>query len=164
MKQTLQGKKKHEVVDSESFFLIKLIQEALLFDCDSNMGAIEYLEKYDRFIRATGRVLERLGLAESDERRGIGWKATRRLISLIADRGVRPLKGTKNRASYTDRALLDLLVVAAEMDGDGYGGGFFAVEVLEALGLLRRDGFEGWEPMPLLAQLLVEASELKSYN
>jgi hypothetical protein len=30
--------------------------------------------------------------------------------------------------------------------------------------LLRRDGFEGWEPMPLLAQLFVEASELKSYS
>jgi hypothetical protein len=154
MKQTLQEKKKHEIMDSESLFLIKLIQR--LRDSESYMDAIEYLEKYDECIRAAGHILERLGLAEFDERRLIGWKATRCFIGLIVDRGANPLKGTKNRISYTERALVDLLLSATK---DAHQ--LFVCEVLESLGLLRRNDFDGWTPAPLLSQLIVEASELK---
>jgi hypothetical protein len=163
MQKTPQGKKKHEVTDSESFLLIEFIREICV--SDSDLGAIEYLEKYDGLIRGIGRILELLGLAELDERRLIGWKATRRLIGLIADRGARPLKGTKTRASYTDLALLGLLLVAANMDDwGGFSGSVFAYQVLEASGLLRRGGSDDWRPTPLLAQLFVEADELESYN
>jgi hypothetical protein len=158
MKQTLQEKKKHEVMDSESLFLINLIQ-ALLREPESNMGAIEYLEKYDGCIRAAGHIFERLGLAEFDERRLIGWKATRCFIGLIVDRGANPLKGTENRVSYTERAIVDLLLAATK---GAYR--YFVCEVLESLGLLRRDDFDGWIPAPLLSQLIVEASELKQYE
>jgi hypothetical protein len=155
MKQALQEKKKHEVMDTESLFLINLIQ-TLLREPESNMSSIEYLEKYDGRIRATGHIVERLGLAEFDERRLIGWKATQCFIGLIVDRGANPLKGAENRISYTERALVDLLLAATK---DDYRG--FACEVLESLGLLRRDDFDGWIPAPLLSQLVVEASELK---
>jgi hypothetical protein len=154
MKQTLQEKKKHELMDSESVFLIKLIQT--LRDSESYMDAIEYLEKYDECIQAAGHILERLGLAEFDERRLIGWKATRRFIGLIVDRGASPLKSTENRVSYTERALVDLLLVTTKDDYQ-----YFVCGVLESLGLLRRDDFDGWIPAPLLSQLIVEASELK---
>jgi hypothetical protein len=153
MKQTMQEKKKHETMDTESLFLIKLIQTLL---DENEIGAVDYLEKYDDWIRATGRILELLGLAEFDERRLIGWKATRCFIRLIVDRGANPLKGTENRVSYTERALVDLLLVATE-DTHRY----FACKMLESLGLLRRDDFEGWIPAPQLSQLIVEASELK---
>jgi hypothetical protein len=158
MKQTLQEKKKHEVMDTESSFLIKFIQ-TLLREPESNMDPIEYLERYDACIRATGHIFERLGLAEFDEQRLIGWKATRCFIALIADRDANPPKSTRNWANFPERALVDILLVATK---DVHRR--FVCEVLESLGLLRRADFDGWIPAPRLSQLIVEVSELKKYE
>jgi hypothetical protein len=158
MKHTLQKKKKHEATDTESLFLINLIQ-ALLREPESNMSPIEYLERYDACIRATGHILERLGLAEFDEQRLIGWKATRCFIALIADREANTRKSTENWVSYPKRALVDLLFEATK---DVHRR--FVCEVLESLGLMGRVDFDGWIPAPRLSQLIVEVGELKKYE
>jgi hypothetical protein len=90
-------------------------------------------------------------------------KTTRRLIRLVADRRARPVKRTKRLAGDADRALLDLLLAAARLDdSDGSVGVIFACQILDALGLLGQDASGSWIPTPLLAQLVVEASEMEN--
>jgi hypothetical protein len=118
---------------------------------------MEYLKKYHKLIRGTGRVFQRLGLAELDKSI-IGWKATRRLIRLIVERGARPLKSsTKIEGTFAGQALVDLLLEAANIHGVDVED--FACQLLEALGLLRLDGDDELRPMPLLAQYIVDAGD-----
>jgi hypothetical protein len=156
----LNGQKKSEEINDETMVLIDLFQRA--FFPKPDLTPMEYLEQYDTFIRATGRVLELLGLAKPIECRIIGWKSTRRLIDLLAEPGARALKATRKKASFTEFALVNLLLLAADIDPyDGNNDAGFAIGVLEQLGLVRQDGAKDWKPTDRLVELVVEVHLVK---
>ena len=160
----LNDQKKSEEIDDETMVLIELFQKAFFLRGDNDLSQAGYLEKYDNSIRATGRVLKLLGLAESIESRVIGWKPTPRLISLLAEPGARPLKATREWATYTHHALVELLLEAADVDYyDRSSGSDLACGVLEQLGLLRKDDRGDWRPTRRLVELVNEVRQAKVF-
>jgi hypothetical protein len=111
MSDKLNTREKSEEMGNETMLLTELFQKAFFLEPDSDLSPMEYLERYGSSIRATGRVLALLGLAEPIERNVIGWKPRPRLISLLAKPGAGPLKATRKWGSHTDLALVELLLL-----------------------------------------------------
>jgi len=157
-----EGRMESEKIDDDTMLLTGLFQKAVFLRGDDDLSQAGCLEKYDNSIRATGRVLKLLGLAEPIERRVIGWKPTPRLISLLAEPGTRPLNATREWATYTHHALVELLLEAADVDYyDRSSGSDFACGFLEQLGLLRKDDCGDWRPTRRLVELVVEVRLVK---
>jgi hypothetical protein len=155
--------KKTKECDRETVVLFEVFQLATISQGEDEMSPTEFLEKYSSSIRATCRVFELLGLAKPVQGRIIGWMPTKRLLSLVVEPSARPLKrATKRWAGYSDIAILELLLVAADASVyDRKSEAEFACNVLEQLGLLRKDNSDDWITTNRLAELVVEVRDAK---
>lgn len=97
--------------------------------------AATYLKQYKNKIRATGRVLESLGLAVPTTSL-LGWKASDSLISLIAKPHGPRLRSKKYEPSYQDKDAFNTIIDYARVGNDPCLFGYVK-SVLGVLGLAR---------------------------
>jgi hypothetical protein len=73
-------------LSSEAILMIQRFRDANPNRRDRELSAEEFLQKNAHRIRGIGPLLEMAGLAEQDDQSALGWRPTRRLITLIANR------------------------------------------------------------------------------
>jgi hypothetical protein len=141
-----------------NMLLIEIFRASCSFGDDKHLTSAQFLAEYDQVVKATGRLLTYIGLAEQDEKSDLGWEPTPHLISIIAKKAARELKPSKcTRTSYENFVLGVLLDAALGDDKEvkcGSRARLFASSALAALGLLRNDDEGIWRPTALLRELL----------
>jgi hypothetical protein len=146
-------------MNKSTYLLVKLFQSAVLIDPDIGKTEKKYVSNHRHEIKATCRVLERLGLVEQDEQSVVGYQPTRRLLKYLAERSTQRSKLSNRPETNTDRALFDLLMDVAGIEhgwrNEPTAEVMFAGAVLNALELFHDD--EGaLKATPMLRRLIAE--------
>jgi hypothetical protein len=133
--------------DTETYLLFSIYYEAHGILKGMDESAATFMKRFAKQIRATGQVLEWLGLATANKNSPLGWKPSHDLMSLIA----RPHKRSNSRkpgASAEDNEVFDMILDAAvgELEEDS-NIALFVASVLTGLGLMAR-GCDGCDYIP----------------
>jgi hypothetical protein len=167
------------MVDNDTLLMVAIFQKAC--PLDPKPSASDYIKQFGPEIETIGRVLELLGLAEPNEQCNLGWKATDPLMNIIAERVMHPSKVKDDHRNVVD-SLFHVAVrglgainipehkttepgkeVADQTAEDDEDDDFwldqvsdFGCDVLAALGLVKPDAVDGYNPTRLMQKLVFE--------
>jgi hypothetical protein len=150
-----------KMLTSTDHLFLAIFHEQYSFEGDPKYDAADYLKRYKVEIKAIGRALEYLDLAQQNKGCGLGWKPTPYLLTIVAINARRTSKDSKKPMTNADRAVSALIVDAATgaaqdpvycMKVSG-----FVPNALIGLGLMRYDVDGEEKPTRLLRELFWNA-------
>jgi hypothetical protein len=135
------------MIDNDAYLMVAIFQK--MFQLEKGIAdPAKYVKRHELRIKKAGQLLEYLGLAEQDAESSLGWKPTRRLIEIIADR---LSKNLPRGESYGDDHTSHFLSIA--VFGRGETEDNLGYEMLHALGLLRETSSGDWKATQQLKEL-----------
>ena len=132
--------------NNDTYLMVVIFQKMFQLDMEINDPA-KYVKRHESRIKKAGQLLEYLGLAEQDVESPLGWKPTRHLIEIIANRLSKHLP--RGEFEVDD---LTTYFLSAAVFGRGDTEADLGYSTLHALGLLRMT-FGGWEATRQLKEL-----------
>jgi hypothetical protein len=146
------------ILDSDSLMMIALFQKVLHLSYVER-DPVKYLKRYRGYIEYAGKLFAYLGLAKIDKKSSLGWQPTERLKKIVKNKaGSLRKPHPLNTIALKDELIMSLLntVVFGDLRFPDERG-LLGYDVLQLLGLLRRD-HDGWmKASPVLLELFANA-------
>ena len=126
------------MLDNDTQLMVSIFQKVFQLEGSEEHDPVKYVKTYESHIEEVGQIFAYLGLAKPDTQSALGWKPTRLLMEIIAQKVMRRSKLIDRMVCDEDSFIISLLCDAAF--GEGRSMKRYpacAFKVLTALDLVR---------------------------